>query len=400
MVFRTAMAACLVGALAATVAGQENEKVQELEERVDELEEMLFNMDSRIGSRPLWSSYSGVDVNLGGHVLSLGTALFGEDSSDVGHYVTLLELFVQADLSKEWSLFATPGFFIVNNTSFQDVRNPSLSQSDGEQNNLFLSRAYAQWTHSDKLSIQGGIFGTPHGVVNREYFIPSRIMWNSPLHTRTFLSNQLYPQNLQGLKAAGQWSVGDAGNRIRWEAYVGTEGNNPNEPTVGGRLSYTFADLGLEIAGNVGRGQREDFATLFGVPPAFAGPANPTSIQSPFPSVPDNRNDYLFGGVDVDFRSGPWQAFFEGYYSAEDGFEDKRALSAQTSYFWTDDWATSYRFDYFDWGHGRGHATEHSVGLMFQATESVRIRLDFSHQEQPNSPDAIDFINFGFTAAF
>lgn len=383
-------------------------ELQALRQRIDELEDQQATLSEKVGSRALATSYSAQSFDFGGHVTSLFTYIDGPGgNNETGHMVSLIEMFVRAKIDDEWSLFASPGFYTFNGALLDNPATPTVAgdplftPDNATTENLFLSRAYAQWKHSDQLVVQGGVVGSPHGPTNREYFIPARTIAQANLHTRIFLANQLYPQYLNGAKASGTFLL-DGGDTVTYDAYFGSQPNSASDGLGGARLAYTFSQLGLTLAANYGRGTRQATTTPttnFGI------------LQSPFAASANATRDYEFGGIDIDWRSGAWISKTEAYYSAEDNLKDKRAFSSEWTYFVTPMWGVSYRFDYFDNGadltfvptpavRNLGHSTEHVVGVCYNPNASVRLRLDYHHNNLPSSSETVDYVNLSWSVSF
>ena len=209
------MVCAAFAAIPAVAHAQQDVKaeIEELKERLDALEELQAETSEKVGGRALVQAFSAESFDFGGHVTSLFTQIDGESNSETGHMVSLVELFVKARIDSRFSVFATPGFYTFNGALLDNPATPTVNgdplfTADTQSvENLFLSRAYAEYAYDDTLRVQGGVIGSPHGVSNREYFIPSRAIAQANLHTRVFLSNQLYPQNLDGSgPAASCWS--------------------------------------------------------------------------------------------------------------------------------------------------------------------------------------------------
>ncbi len=387
--------------------------LQDLRERVDELEEQQARTAERVGDRAAAQSYSAQSLDFGGHVSSLFTAMRGENDSEAGHVVSILELFLRAQLDEHWSLFAAPGFYTFQGALLDDpttptTGDPTFTAASTSEADTFLSRAYGQWRASDMLQVQGGIVGSPHGTTNREYFIPARTIGQANLHTRVFLANQLYPQQLAGLRASGKLPLGDGTDQIEYDAYFGTEDDSPADGIGGGRLAYVFGDWGLSVAANYGRGTREQLA------PADIL-TNVGLLQSPFPAAFNGGRDYQFVGLDVDWRRGDFIAKLEAYVSDESQYDDQKAFSAECSWFVQPELAITYRFDYYDSGSDemvvsllpfatmaapRGHSTEHVLGICYDPVASVRLRLDLHHNLLPNTDDTVDYVNLSWSISF
>jgi len=383
--------------------------IEELNERLDEIEDQQLETSEKVAGTVV-NAFSAESLTLGGHVTSLFTHIEGESSSDTGHMVSLVELFVKAKLNDEWSLFAAPGFYTFNGALLDNPATPTINgdplftADTAATENLFVSRIYGEWNPSDLLTVQGGVVGTPHGVQNREYFIPSRTIAQNPLHTRIFLANQLYPQLINGLKASGKYTVGSS-DWLEYDAYFGSQSDAAGIGNGGVRLGYGFGDLGLTIAANFGTGTRTATtspATNFGV------------LQSPFAASFNLTRGYTFGGIDVDWRTGDFMFKGEAYYSGEDGngVTDQRALSAEATYWVDSEWGVSYRYDFYDPGSDTnvfvpgmpilalGHSTEHVLGVTYNPHPNVRLRLDLHHNNLPNTDDTVQYANFSWSFSF
>lgn len=407
--FPLLLAAATVFAPLAT-AQNVNEELKALRERIDEIEEMQVEQSDRLGDRALVQAFSAANLDFGGHVTSLFTHMDGEAGTDTGHLVSLVELFIKARLDDEWSLFASPGFYTFNGGLLDNpatptvAGDPAFTADTNTVENLFTSRIYGEWRPSDRFQLQGGIVGSPHGTTNREYFIPARTIAAGSMHTRVFLANQLYPQNIRGLKASGKLMAGDT-NWVEYDVYFGSQSSSAGDATYGGRVGYTFGDLGLTVAANAGGGTRQATTT-----PA----ANFGALQSPFPTSFNGTRDYEFAGIDVDWRSGDFIFKGEAYVSAEAGFADQRALSLETTYFVHPQWGVSYRYDFYDAGGDLtnivfgtpqatidlGFSTEHVVGVSYNPHPSVRLRLDLHHNNLPNTSNTVQFVNLSWSLSF
>lgn len=383
-------------------------ELKALRQRIDELEDQQARMADRIGGRALVQAYSARSLDFGGHVTSMFSYMHGGGQDVVGHTVSLAELYVKAEIDEHWSVFVTPGFYtfhgaLIDNPITAAAGDPLFQADDVTEAGVFLSRLVAQWQASDLLRVQAGIVGSPHGTTNREYFIPARTIGQGSLHTRIFLSNQLYPQIVEGVRCSGKLDLPVTDAWLEYDAYFGTQPDDPTDGIGGGRLAWVAGNVGLSFAANYGRGTRQpasDPSTNFGV------------LQSPFPSRVFAGRDYEFVGLDLDWRKGSAVVKGEAYLSRESGFADQRAASFEASWFFTSSVAASYRFDYYDAGSDlaplavppailpRGIATEHVAGLCYSPHAAVRLRLDFHHLELPRSDAAVNYLNLSWSLSF
>ena len=270
---------------------QVQKELKALKARVDEIEDQQSKISERVGDRAIVQAYTARSLDFGGHMSSLFTYMHGDGGSATGHMVTLLELFLRAQIDDHWSLFATPGFYTFNGALLDNPAtvsipgDPTFTPDDSAQAKTFLSRVYGQWKLGDSLQVQGGIVGTPHGTTNREYFIPSRTIAEASLHTRYFMGNQLYPQVVEGVRASGKYTLGDTGNWLDYDAYVGVQSDSPADALYGARLGHVFGDLGLTIAANVGAGTRAGSltpTTNSALSVVVAGLPSPSMVTVPF----------------------------------------------------------------------------------------------------------------------
>ncbi|MBL8734551.1 MAG: hypothetical protein JNN13_19400 [Planctomycetes bacterium] len=403
--------ACVQAVLAQDPGAQPT--LAELRQRIDDLEEQQARLLETVGGRAVLQAYTARSFDFGGEVSSLFTHMRGEHDDRSGHVVSLLELYLKAQLDDHFSVFATPGYYLFHGALPDDPTtatsgDPAFTSADASEARTFLSRLEAQWRHGDALQLHGGVVGSPHGTTNREYFIPARTIGQASLHTRVFLANELYPQHLHGLRGEGKLPLG-SGGRLEYDVYGGVQDDAPDLPVGGARLAYVFPELGLGMAANYGAGRR----------PGRAGEqlvANVPLLQSPFAAEFNGERRYDFAGVDLDWRQGDFICKTELYYSREVGYRDQRAVSSEWTWFVRPTLGLSYRFDFYDRGSDQvlvaltptpatlpldlGFATEHVLGVCFDPNPSVRLRLDFHHLLLPNRSDEVDFVNLSWSVSF
>ncbi len=387
---------------------RENEKIrQQLEEsnsRLDELEELTFEALDRMGSRAQVQAFSAESLDFGGHTTVAWIGLNGDHGTAGGHFVSFTELMIRAKISEEFALFTTPGFLYRSGVGLSGLGTPSSTPGEpsvdysrtSSQTTATLPRAQLEYSYSDALRVKMGVIGSPHGIINREYFVPTRNILQSPYLNRLFSVGILYPLILIGADVHGRLPVGtDSQNAIAYDLYLGVEQHDPSDPKAGMRLAYEIDDIGLSVGVHGGTGRRATFNSVTGLNPVFNVASNPTF---PFPVYPSVSSRYNFIGIEADWRSGPWVLKSEAYYSGEEGVSDREGYYVQPTYFLTPEWGVSYRSDYFN--PGDGHATEQVLGISFDPNESVRLRLDTHHTELPNSSDSVQSLVFSFSASF
>lgn len=406
-ILRCGLAALSLTILAGAPLAQDaalEEQLAEQSERIDELEEMLFDLDSRTGSRPPFLSFSGLSADLGGHVSTFSSFANGDASSVQNMSALFFELYVKAQIAEDWSLFATPGIYWYTDLQFADGQNPD-SPLNG-QDTITMQRAYGEYHPSDGVNFKFGRWGTGHGVITREYFVPTRLVAMAPMMVRVFGVDTLYPQKLDGLKFGGSRALGD--KTLEYSAYVGADTFDTKEFAVGGRAALVFDELGLSLAGNLGHGHRTGAGDL-APPPSMGGPPPGTppvffnfpAFWSPFPAASDATNDYTFYGVDLDYRRGDWVVKAEYYRSSEEGQpEDREGYYVQPAYFLTPEWGVIGRYDYFDFGGGRGDATELVGGVVYDPHPNVRFRVSAHQLDLPKTNTAQDVLFGTLSATF
>lgn len=390
--------AVLASLMTAPAIAQEDLKkeLEELRERVTDLEDTSDEVDEKLGSRALAKAFSAMELSVGGHIVNVFPFYDGEDSSTGGHYAMFTELFIRAQVADNWSLMATPGFYAASTTSQADPNNPSITKSLGSPTHgVLTTRAYLEYSDSDELRVRAGVFGTPHGVINRLYFIPSRLMMQTPMMERPFTANQVYAQYLAGVSAGGKLRVGEAGDRFEYDAYVGVETDDPADQEIGGRVAYHSEALSTTFSLNAGGGRRPDFTSVTGRPSSFN-----VAVANPFPVYSNSRNRYLFYGIETETNLEKAVIKTQLYKSSEEDLQDKIGGFAQGTYFVTPTVGLTYRFDYYNAGHNRGIAREHGFGLVWDVASNVRFQLQGFHQQQPVLDADLNYILAGFSVAF
>lgn len=387
--------------------------VEELKKRVEELEDHQAELLESAGGRALVQAYTAKGLDIGGHETSVFASIHGSGGSNTGHLVSLCEFYVKATVSDDWSVFLAPGFYVYNGAFLDDpatgtVGDPGFTSDLSADSHTIISKLQAEYRYSDLLRVRGGVIGTPHGTTSREYFIPSHLYGVGSLHTRLYLENLLFPQQVDGICASGVAATSDW-NRVEYDAYAGFADELPDRWMGGARLAYVFGELGLTVSAEGGLGTR----------PGRSGAdllTNVAYLESPFPSNFNTQRDYRFGGATAELRSGPLVNKTEAYYSAENGYGDQKAFSTEWTWFVHEKLGLSYRFDYYDRGSDEfvtgisptittalaptGHATEHAFALVYDPLSTVRFRLDYHHLLLPNSSEAVDFVNFGWSVSF
>ncbi len=222
------------------------QRLQEQEERIHDLEETSDAVEERLGGeRAVARAYSAKALDFGGHISAQYWNYNGKDGSAGGFYAVFTEFYIKAELGEQWSLFATPGVYAISDVRLQNVRDPEIAVHE-EPFNVVMARAYFQWSPEDAVRIRAGIQGTELGVISRPGFIPDRILGTTPLMSRIYTLNSLYPEVVNGISVGGRLKAGSQDSDW-WEysAYVGSEIMNPGELALGARIGYVFGEWGL-----------------------------------------------------------------------------------------------------------------------------------------------------------
>ncbi|MFT5051782.1 MAG: hypothetical protein ACI8QZ_003205 [Chlamydiales bacterium] len=385
-----------MGLLSAAASGQGEPDATPADnsERIEELEDLVFDLDSRIGSRATWQAYSAESVDLGGALSVVGTRAHGDDSNTTSVNTAFFELYLKAKIDEEFSVFATPGFFWLTAPTFTDGANPMTTPTTN-QSGVTFQRAYGEWHPTDAINLKVGRFGTQHGVITSEYFVPSRIITMAPLMARVIGENTLYPQKLDGLQFSGNRASGS--NVFEYMAYLGVDTIDSEAFDTGFRAGFVMEELGLSVAVNVGHAKRTGFTALTGAPTSL----NLSGFWSPFPIISNSDETYEFYGVDLDYRDGPWVIKSEAYTSDEHGGQpDRGGAYVQPAYYFTPEWSLAARADHFVAGQGLGKASEGVLSLNFNPNANVRYRMDYHLLDLPSAATANEVQMLVFSASF
>jgi len=345
----------------------------DLTDRVDELEDYVFDIDERLGSRPVVRAFDGLSLDIGGFITQSFTAAFGEDSSEASFNQTLFELLIAAQVNEDIDFFTALGFLREADLDVAtDPRNPTFMDFANRTPQII---SWANYRVSDQFEIRAGRFVTPHGIINIEHFPPVLLEINQPQFLRPFSGATLFPNFLIGVQAHGKFFVGEGGkDKLSYSAYAGMFAADPDGLITGGRVDYTFGNTGLTVGANYSFGHRE----ADGTPP----PPGSLSIVGNESLV---TNDYHLIGADLLYDKGRILWKNEVFFTYEKDQDNRFAFYTQPAFRITNDgkWIAFYRFDYLDPGQELGDSLEHVVGLNFRARARVRVRAAafFKHFE-------------------
>ncbi len=354
--------------------------------RLDELEEIVFDIDGRVGSRTVVHAFDAMELDIGGLITQTFTAAFGGGESTASFNQTQFELFIKAKVNENWDIFLAQGFLREADLDVRDPDNPMFAP-----NALRVPQIIA-WTNyrvNDSLQFQLGRFITPHGIINIEHFPPTLLNLNQPQFLRPFSGSTIFPNFLIGGQVHGRIYVGaNDSSMLTYNAYVGALPQASSDFVFGGRIAMRIADSGFTIGGNYSGGQRRAGGAGFGNI-SIVGSNSLTS------------NSYHTVGADVLYDKGRILWKNEFFYSFEgDGAEDRVAFYTQPAYRITDKWIAFYRFDYLDPGQGLPWGYENVFGVNYLPTPTVRLRAEliFKHIDRPS--DDIIVAQFSATISF
>lgn len=377
-----------------------NERVQALESgtaggsalnasdkaRLAAIEDMLMDIDERVGTRGLVRAFDAINIDIGGFLTQSLTVVKGDGSSDASFNNTQFELLIGADITENLSLFVAQGFLREADVDFSDPTAPVFMNSAG-RNPLII--AWANYRHDDGLQVRTGRFVTPQGIINIEHFPPVLLDINQPQFLRPFSGNTIFPNFLDGVEVHGRFFVGENGqDTLAYSVFSGNfVGSSSDDFISGGRVQYAFGDSGFTLGGNVIHGSRT----------ARPGPLGSISIVG---SGSLSTNDYDAAGIDLLYDKGPILWKTEYFYSTEKGNEDREAFYTQPAYRINDQWIVFYRFDYLDPGQGIEQSVENVIGVNYLPTSTVRVRAVYILKEFKGTDDTADIFQLSATFSF
>jgi len=349
--------------------------VNETNQRLNDVEDMTFDLDEKVGGRALVRAFDAEEFDLGGFLHTGVTLVDGKNNTEAAVNRMTFELLAKAQISDDWSLFVAQAFIRESNINFVD----EFSRLEPDFNigtSAPLVIATATYEHSDALKVDLGRFITPHGIVNIEHFPALLLDPEQPQFLRPFGGQTIFANFLNGAKIGGEvFAPGGVEGSLGYSAYVGTFVNNAGSFNYGGRAFWQFANTGLTIGANVGGGRRDGDGT-----------------------------GYFLYGADILYDEGPVIWKNEIFVTDEDQGGDRLAFYTQPGLRFADNWTAFYRFDFLDDGTRTGDRKEHAVGLTFKPHRNVHLRAiarlnRFDAATAAGFPEA-NAENYQFTATF
>ena len=356
------------------------ERVAELSTRLDVQEDLLQDLDQKVGSRELVRAFDATQFDFGGFLHSTFTHIDGENGSATSFDRLTFELLFKVQFSERFSAFFAQAFIRESNTRFTDTfqrTSPgfAFSGSGGVKTPLVI--AWANYRQSDAFNIQIGRYITPFGIINIEHFPAILLDPEQPQFLRPFSGDTIFPNFMTGAQIHGQKFFQD--DSFQYHIYTGVfTGSTPEQFYTGMRGAYTFALLGSTVGINLGTGKRS------------------LTTTTPDTRMPSNNSTFYMYGTDLLIDKGPilWKSelFFTNEDSGSGG--NRIAYYTQPAYRLNDQWIAFYRYDFLNDGSLQitpagggprlqtpGNSTEHVVGVNFLPVPNVRLRASYTHRQ-------------------
>lgn len=324
-------------------------------ERLDQVEESVVSIEDRVGSRAVANAFDAMSLDIGGFLHQTFTYADGDDGSSASFNKTTFELLLKAQLTDDWSAFMAQAFSRESADPFSPAaggtrKNPNFDTSGGSGAETVI--AWADYRFSDAASLRFGRLLTPQGIVNIEHFPAILLDPEQPQFLRPFGSDTLFANFLTGVELHGSRFIGD--DRLTYSAFTGNFSENGDKLNYGGRGAYTFGNSGISVGLNYNGGERR---------PAAGGNFDVFGVD-----LKIDRGRFLLTG----------EAFASNETSALRG--NRTAWYIQPAFRLDADarWTAFYRFDFLDDGGNEGDSVENVFGLSFKAANNVHLRASYT----------------------
>ena len=357
-----------------------DEQMQKLFDRMDAQEDLLQDLEQKVGSRALVRAFDATQFDFGGFLHSTFTHINGENGSATSFDRLTFELLFKIQFSERFSAFFAQAFIRESNTRFTDTfqrTSPGFAFSGSGGMKTPLVIAWANYRQSDALNIQIGRYITPFGIINIEHFPAILLDPEQPQFLRPFSGDTIFPNFMTGVQVHGQMFFAD--DSLQYNVYTGLfTGSSPEQFYTGIRGAYTFGQLGSTVGINLGTGKRSLTTTA------------PETIR------PSQNSTFYMYGIDLLIDNGPilWKS--ELFFTDEDSRSggNRFAYYTQPAYRINDQWIAFYRYDFLNDGslqiaptsggprlQSPGNSTEHVLGMNFLPVPNVRLRASFTLKE-------------------
>ncbi len=121
---------------------------------------------------------------------------------------------------------------------------------------------------------------------------------------------------------------------------------------------------------------------------------------SPVPIYSNDTDTYDLAGIDLEYSMGSLGLKAEIFLSSENSpiMKDKTGFFIQPTWWIDESVALSYRFDYYDSGHGFGPARENILGITWDPAPSVRLRAAYYRTDVRDQ--ILNSISLSFSVSF
>lgn len=316
-------------------------ELEELRQRIDDLEELLIDMESRRDGAATANSFDAISLNIGGYYHGVARE-FDTDNGDVSAFTrNILYLRIEADLSEHWNLSFGNMFGQI------DIEQPELTALDAgyldasaaitpatmrsssqnnfnqilNQNRITTLESYnlnfpldvnLKYQHNDALRL---VLGRQRAPVGYTSFHPTT--WRNNEMPRYMLStngvSHIFKPFVQGVTVEGFFYPGDGEHIIAYHAFAGDTltvdsdfSSTVNDDQSSFRLSYTKPNQSFSVGLNYIHGKREN-RNFYG------------------------GNRFAAAGLDLYINHGPWRWHSEYYGSQEKNSPDRRGYFIQPS---------------------------------------------------------------------
>lgn len=323
-------------------------------DRLDQMEEQIFDLEDKVGSRAVAHAFDAKSIDIGGFLHSTFTHVDANADNATSFNRTIFELLLKADLGDDWSAFFAQAFLRQSGEGFTNIGNNISADFAGfnagpGQRGVATDTpiAWANYKHNDQLNFRLGRILTPAGIINIEHFPASLLDPEQPQFLRPFGGNTLLPNFLTGVNVHGRTFIGN--NTLSYDAYTGNFAGGNEKLVSGGRLAYALNDLGVTIGANVISGSR-----------------------------PSGQDYQVYGG-DILIDKGRLLWKNEVFFSVEQaGAANRTAFYSQPAWRLTDKVTVFYRYDHLDAVAGK--TIENVVGLSYKPTRNVHLRTIFRNK--------------------
>jgi hypothetical protein len=322
---------------------------------LDALEENVFDIDEKLGSRAIVKAFDAQSLDIGGYLHTALTGVNGEDGGATAFNRSSVELLVKAQIDDRWSSFAGFGFARSSGVKFDDDEDGVLNEAGERRRPAFgiteddveieLDQVWVNYRHSDSTEVRFGQMITPVGITNMEHFPTLLLDPERPQFLRKGNAGEFFPFFFTGAKVYGNEFL-ENGDTVSYHVWAGNDANNDESLAYGARLSYKLEEHGLTVGVNGIRAER---------------------------SATESSN-YSMYGADVLYDKDEILWKTEVYKTSEDSGKDRFAFYTQPAYRFNSQWIGFYRFDVLDDGTIYGNQTEHALGVNYFPNPNLRLR--------------------------